>query len=233
MRIGRQTPSGIAVPLVVTRDMCRNPDPGQPGQYPFTRGIFADGYRGRPWTMRQCSGLARQRSLTRDTDSCFQWPDRIVGCARLATQAGLDPSDPMARPEIGKVGVSISNLSEMEILFRDLDLGSISTSFTINGTAAIIYAMYLACADKVGVPRSRLTGTIQNDILKEYVARGTSIFPVRPSMRLIADSILFSTKSTPRLSRSPSPARTPGMQVARRPKRLPTHWQMALRTSMS
>ena len=106
----------------------------------------------------------------------------------------------MARPEIGKVGVSLSNLSEAEILFNGLDLASISTSFTINGTAAIVYAMYLAVADKQGVPRAKLTGTIQNDILKEYVARGTWIFPVRPSMRLIADSILYSNTATPRFN---------------------------------
>jgi methylmalonyl-CoA mutase N-terminal domain/subunit len=106
----------------------------------------------------------------------------------------------MARPEIGKVGVSLFSLSEMETLFDGIDLGKISTSFTINGTAAIIYAMYVAAADKKGVPRERLTGTIQNDILKEYVARGTWIFPVRPSMRLIADSILYANQVTPRFN---------------------------------
>jgi methylmalonyl-CoA mutase, N-terminal domain len=106
----------------------------------------------------------------------------------------------MARPEIGKVGVSLSNLAEAEILFDGIDLGRISTSFTINGTAAIIYAMYLAVADNHGVAREKLTGTIQNDILKEYVARGTWIFPVRPSMRLIADTILFSNQQTPRFN---------------------------------
>jgi len=106
----------------------------------------------------------------------------------------------MARPEIGKVGVSLSNLSEMEILFDGIDLSGISTSFTINGTAAIILAMYIACADKQGVARDKLTGTIQNDILKEYVARGTWIWPVRPSLRLIADSILFGNKVTPRFN---------------------------------
>src|SRR3546814_4389225 len=111
-----------------------------------------------------------------------------------------DPVDPIAGPEIGKVGVSLSNLSEMELLFDGIDLGGISTSFTINGTAAIIYAMYVACADKQGVPRDRLTGTIQNDILKEYVARGTWIWPVRPSMRLIADTILYANQTSPRFN---------------------------------
>src|SRR3970040_531309 len=106
----------------------------------------------------------------------------------------------MARPEVGKVGVSLFSLSEMETLFAGIDLGAISTSFTINGTAAIIFAMYLAAADKQGVPRAQLPGTIQNDILKEYVARGTWIFPVRPSMRLIADSVLYANEVTPRFN---------------------------------
>jgi len=118
----------------------------------------------------------------------------------LPTQCGYDPTDPIAVAEVGKVGVSLSNLSEMEILFRDIDLSAISTSFTINGTAAIILAMYIAAADKAGVPRAALTGTIQNDILKEYVARGTWIFPVKPSMRLVADSILFANEQTPRFN---------------------------------
>ncbi|MEK7834550.1 MAG: methylmalonyl-CoA mutase family protein, partial [Pseudomonadota bacterium] len=111
-----------------------------------------------------------------------------------------DPVEPMARSEVGKVGVSLSTLEDAEVLFEGIDLARISTSFTINGTAAIIYAMYLAVADKHGVPREKLTGTIQNDILKEYVARGTWIFPVKPSLRLIADSILYSNDVTPRFN---------------------------------
>lgn len=193
--------SGIEVPVVVDQSMCRNPDPGKPGEYPFTRGIFPDGFRGRPWTMRQYSGFGTaEESNERYRFLLDQGQTGLSVALDLPTQIGLDPTDPMARPEIGKVGVSLSNLSEMEILFQNLDLSKISTSFTINGTAAIIYAMYLACADKMNVPRNKLTGTIQNDILKEYVARGTWIFPVRPSMRLIADSVLFSNKATPRFN---------------------------------
>src|SRR5262249_59562347 len=101
---------------------------------------------------------------------------------------GYAPVAPLSGPEVGKVGVSLSNLAEMEVLFDGIDLSRISTSFTINGTAAIIYAMYVACADKKGTARDKLTGTVQNDILKEYVARGTWIFPVRPSLRLVADT---------------------------------------------
>ena len=118
----------------------------------------------------------------------------------LPTQCGYDPDDVMAIGEVGKVGVSMFSLAEAETVFAGIDLSKISTSFTINGTAAIIYAMYVALADKTGVPRAALTGTIQNDILKEYVARGTWIFPVRPSMRLIADTILFSNDHTPRFN---------------------------------
>lgn len=195
------TPSGIEVPVVVTRDMVAEADPGMPGRYPFTRGIFPDGYRGRLWTMRQYSGFgAAEESNERYRFLLQQGQTGLSVALDLPTQCGLDPVDPMARPEIGKVGVSLSNLSEMEILFNGIDLGGISTSFTINGTAAMIFAMYVACADKQGVPRAKLTGTIQNDILKEYVARGTWIFPVRPSMRLIADTVLFANQVAPRFN---------------------------------
>lgn len=199
--LSSNVPSGIDVPVVVTPAMCRNPDPGTPGEYPFTRGIFSNGFRGRPWTMRQYSGFGTaEESNARYRFLLDQGQTGLSVAFDLPTQIGLDPTDAMARSEIGKVGVSLSNLSEMEILFRNLELDSVSTSFTINGTAAIIYAMYLACADKMSVPRSKLTGTIQNDILKEYVARGTWIFPVRPSMRLVADSVLFSNRVTPRFN---------------------------------
>ena len=193
------TPSGIEVPVVATRDMAE--DPGAPGVYPFTRGIFADGYRGRPWTLRQYSGFGSAEESNRRYQFLLKQGQTGLSVALdLPTQCGYDPDHPMARPEVGKVGVSIFSLSEMETLFEGIDLGAISTSFTINGTAAILYAMYLAAADKQGVPRAKLTGTIQNDILKEYVARGTWIFPVRPSMRLIADSVLYANEVTPRFN---------------------------------
>jgi methylmalonyl-CoA mutase, N-terminal domain len=196
---GAATPSGIEVPVVASRELAS--DPGAPGVYPFTRGIFADGYRGRPWTIRQYSGFgSAEASNQRYRFLLEQGQTGLSVALDLPTQCGYDPDDPMARPEVGKVGVSLFSLSEMETLFEGIDLGAISTSFTINGTAAIIYAMYLAAADKQGVPRAKLTGTIQNDILKEYVARGTWIFPVRPSMRLIADSVLYANEATPRFN---------------------------------
>ncbi|MBI3373576.1 MAG: methylmalonyl-CoA mutase [Betaproteobacteria bacterium] len=195
------TPSGIEVPVVATSDMLARADLEPPAAYPFTRGIFADGFRGRPWTIRQYSGFgSAEESNQRYKFLLKEGQTGLSVALDLPTQCGYDPDDPMARPEIGKVGVSLFSLSEMETLFEGIDLGSISTSFTINGTAAIIYAMYLAAADKQGIPRAKLTGTIQNDILKEYVARGTWIFPVPPSMRLIADSILYSNQVTPRFN---------------------------------
>ncbi|MDO8479928.1 MAG: methylmalonyl-CoA mutase family protein [Candidatus Rokubacteria bacterium] len=195
------TPSGIEVPVVATRDMLRRDDLEAPGEYPFTRGIFPDGYRGRLWTMRQYSGFGSAEESNRRYRFLLEQGQTGLSVALdLPTQCGFDPVDAMARPEVGKVGVSLSNLAEMERLFEGIDLGAISTSFTINGTAAIIYAMYVACAERRGVPRARLTGTIQNDILKEYVARGTWIFPVRPSMRLVADTVLFAQDATPRFN---------------------------------
>jgi methylmalonyl-CoA mutase, N-terminal domain len=195
------TPSGIEVPEVVTRAMAPGAELELPASYPFTRGIFEDGFRGRPWTIRQYSGFgSAEESNQRYRFLLEQGQTGLSVALDLPTQCGYDPDDAMARPEVGKVGVSLFSLSEMETLFAGIDLGAISTSFTINGTAAIIYAMYLAAADKQGVPRAKLTGTIQNDILKEYVARGTWIFPVRPSMRLIADSVLYANEETPRFN---------------------------------
>ncbi|MGE0482678.1 MAG: methylmalonyl-CoA mutase [Gammaproteobacteria bacterium] len=199
--LSQTSPAGLDVPVRAGPELVDPKHIGEPGQVPFTRGIFADGYAGRLWTIRQYSGFG----TAEDTNQRYrflldQGQTGLSVALDLPTQCGYDPVDPMARSEVGKVGVSLSNLSEMEILFDGIDLGAISTSFTINGSAAMIYAMYLATADKQGVPREKLTGTIQNDILKEYVARGTWIFPVRPSMRLIADSILYSNEVTPRFN---------------------------------
>ncbi|MBT9467484.1 methylmalonyl-CoA mutase family protein [Hydrogenophaga sp.] len=195
------SPSGIDVPVSVGPEAVQPERIGEAGVYPFTRGIFPDGFQGRLWTIRQYSGFGTAEESNERYKFLLEKGQTGLSVALdLPTQCGLDPVHPMARPEIGKVGVSLSNLSEAEILFKGLDLSKISTSFTINGTAAIIYAMYLAVADKQNVPREKLTGTIQNDILKEYVARGTWIFPVRPSMRLIADSILYSNDVSPRFN---------------------------------
>ena len=199
--LSARSAAGISVEACVGPESVNSDGIGAPGEYPYTRGIFPDGYQGRLWTIRQYSGFGTaEESNERYKFLLAQGQTGLSVALDLPTQCGLDPTHPMARPEIGKVGVSLSNLSEAEILFQGLDLARISTSFTINGTAAIIYAMYLAVADKQGVARDKLTGTIQNDILKEYVARGTWIFPVRPSMRLIADSILYSNDVSPRFN---------------------------------
>ena len=200
-RFTSESATGIEVPTSVGPGAVRDDRIGAPGAYPFTRGIFADGYNGRMWTIRQYSGFGTaEESNERYKFLLAQGQTGLSVALDLPTQCGYDPTHPMARAEIGKVGVSLSNLSEAEILFQGLDLSRISTSFTINGTAAIVYAMYLAVADKQGVPRDKLTGTIQNDILKEYVARGTWIFPVKPSMRLVADSVLYSNDVSPRFN---------------------------------
>jgi len=154
------TPSGIEVPTVATREMVGE-DPPPPGTYPFTRGIFPDGYRGRLWTIRQYSGFGSAESTNERYRFLLDHGQTGLSVALdLPTQCGYDPTDPIARSEIGKVGVSLSNLAEAEILFDGIDLSGISTSFTINGTAAIVYALYLAVADRKGVPREKLTGTI-------------------------------------------------------------------------
>lgn len=191
-----ETSSGIPLPEFLAPDGTE-----VPGQFPFTRGIFANGYRGRLWTIRQYSGFG----TAEETNERYRFlldsgTTGLSVALDLPTQCGFDPDDTMSLGEVGKVGVSMFSLAEAETVFNGIDLSKISTSFTINGTAAVIYAMYVAVADKQGVPRSALTGTIQNDILKEYVARGTWIFPVRESMRLIADTILFSNAETPRFN---------------------------------
>ncbi len=199
--LGTATPSGIEIPTVVSADMAPDRADEMPGKFPFTRGIFPTGYTGRLWTIRQYSGFG----TAEETNARYRFlldsgQTGLSVALDLPSQCGYDPTHPMARSEIGKVGVSLSNLSEAEILFKDISLETISTSFTINGTASIIYAMYLAVADKQGVSREKLTGTIQNDILKEYVARGTWIFPVKESMRLVADTIQYSVDQTPRFN---------------------------------
>ena len=168
-----RTPSGIELPLVATaRDHV--PDDSMPGEYPFTRGIFPDGFRGRMWTMRQYAGFgSAEDSNQRYKFLLDQGQTGLSVALDLPTQCGYDPIDPIARPEVGKVGVSLSNLSEMEILFDGIDLSKISTSFTINGTAAIIYAMYVACADKQGVPRATYSFRMSFWIVPVSFERGT------------------------------------------------------------
>jgi methylmalonyl-CoA mutase N-terminal domain/subunit len=161
---------------------------GLPGQYPFTRGVQPTMYRGRLWTMRQYAGFADAEESNRRYRYLLEQGQTGLSVAfDLPTQIGYDADHPLAAGEVGKVGVSICSILDMETLFRDIPLERVTTSMTINATAAILLALYVAVAKEQGADLSKLGGTIQNDILKEYVARGTYIFPPRPSMRLITD----------------------------------------------
>ena len=172
---------------------------GFPGEYPYTRGIYPNMYRGRFWTMRQYAGYSSaEESNQRYRYLLGQGQTGLSVAFDLPTQIGYDADDPIAAGEVGKVGVSISSLRDMEMLFKDIPLDKVSTSMTINSPAAILLAMYIAVAKRQGVDASKLRGTIQNDILKEYVARGTYIFPPRPSMRLITDVFQYCQTEVPR-----------------------------------
>jgi methylmalonyl-CoA mutase, N-terminal domain len=163
---------------------------GYPGQYPYTRGIHASGYRGKPWTFRQYAGFGTAEDTNERYKFLLEHGQTGLSVALdLPTQMGFDSDHPRVEQEVGRVGVAIDTLADMEVIFAGLPLDRISTSFTINGTAAILLAMYLAVCEKRGVPKEKINGTIQNDILKEYVSRGTWIYPARPSIRLIVDTI--------------------------------------------
>jgi methylmalonyl-CoA mutase, N-terminal domain len=172
---------------------------GKPGQYPFTRGVQPTMYRGRLWTMRQYAGFASAA----ETNGRFKYllaqgQTGLSVAFDLPTQMGYDADSPSAMGEVGRVGVPIGSIEDMEILTAGLPLGEVTTSMTINATAAILLAFYVAVADARGIPRDTLGGTVQNDILKEYIARGTYIYPTRASMRLVTDVFEFCAKELPR-----------------------------------
>ena len=174
-------------------------DLGRPGEYPFTRGVQPTMFRGRFWTMRQYAGFAPAA----ETNERFRYllaqgQTGLSVAFDLPTQMGYDSDAPEAEGEVGRVGVPVCSLADMEALFAGIPLGDVSTSMTINSTAAILLALYVAAAEKQGVPRASVAGTTQNDILKEYIARGTYIYPPRPSMRLVTDIFEFSARELPR-----------------------------------
>ncbi len=174
-------------------------DLGAAGRFPFTRGIHPDMYRGRLWTMRQYAGFG----TAQETNERFRYlldagQTGLSVAFDLPTQMGLDSDDPMAVGEVGRVGVAIDSLDDMDVLFGSIPLDRVSTSMTINSTAAILLALYVALADERGIARDRLSGTVQNDILKEFVARGTYIYPVEPSLRLVTDVLAFCGAEVPR-----------------------------------
>lgn len=172
---------------------------GLPGEYPYTRGIQSTMYRARHWTMRQYAGFGSAEETNKRFRYLLEQGQTGLSVAfDLPTQIGYDSDDPMARGEVGKVGVAIDTLEDMEILLDKIPLDKVSTSMTINAPAAVLLAMYIVAAEKQGVPKEKISGTIQNDILKEYIARGTYIFPPKPSMRLITDIFSYCSEQVPK-----------------------------------
>ena len=197
--------SGIKVKPVYgpedIKDLDFEEEIGQPGEYPFTRGIHPLMYRKRPWTMRQYSGFG----TAKDTNQRFKWlleqgQTALNVAFDLPTQLGLDSDDPFAEEEVGRVGMAIDTLMDLEEAFDEIPIDKISTSLTINPVASVMLAMYLVVAEKQGISWEDVRGTTQNDILKEYIGRGTWIFPVEPSSRLIGDVVEFCSKNVPRFN---------------------------------
>ncbi|MCA9678759.1 MAG: methylmalonyl-CoA mutase [Myxococcales bacterium] len=173
-------------------------DLGDPGAFPYTRGVQGSMYRGQFWTMRQYAGFGTAaESNQRYRYLLAQGGKGLSVAFDLPTQMGRDSDHPMASGEVGRVGVAIDSIEDMRVLFDDIPLGEVSTSMTINATAATLLALYVAVGDERDVPRDRLRGTIQNDVLKEYIARGTYIYPPTPSMRLITDTFTFCSRQVP------------------------------------
>jgi methylmalonyl-CoA mutase N-terminal domain/subunit len=198
-----ETSSGVEIDTVYTPEDLGNfdydRDLGYPGEYPFTRGVQANMYRGRIWTIRQYAGFGTAEETNQRYRYLLEQGQTGLSIAfDLPTQIGYDSDHPLARGEVGKVGVAIDSLRDMEILFQDIPLDKVSTSMTINATAPILLAMYIALGRKQGVEPAELNGTTQNDILKEYIARGTYIFPPRPSMQLTTDIFAYCAKQVPR-----------------------------------
>jgi len=193
------TPSGIPLPSILGPGGDDYMEKlGFPGEYPFTRGVQPSMYRGRFWTMRQYAGFASAEDSNRRYRYLLNQGQTGLSVAfDLPTQIGYDADDPLSSGEVGKVGVSISSLEDMQMLFREIPLDKVSTSMTINAPAGILLAMYIAVARRQGVEERKLRGTIQNDILKEYIARGTYIFPPVPSMRLITDIFRYAASNVP------------------------------------
>jgi len=192
------TTSGIPIERVYGPDGTDGPRES-PGEWPFTRGVYPDMYRGRRWTMRQYAGFG----TAQETNERFRYlldsgQTGLSVAFDLPTQMGLDSDDELAAGEVGRVGVAIDTLDDMATLFDAIPLERVSTSMTINATAAILLGLYVALADERGIERGRLSGTVQNDILKEFTSRGTYIYPVEPSLRLVTDLIAFCADEVPR-----------------------------------
>src|SRR5580765_3422026 len=194
----RETDSGIEVKPVYTADDAAGLELELPGEFPFTRGPYPDMYRGRPWTIRQYAGFGSAE----ETNARFRYllergQTGLSTAFDLPTQLGLDSDDPRAAGEVGRTGVAIDSIADMELLFDGIPLGEVSTSMTINAPAALLLLLYELVAEAQGIPGERLRGTVQNDILKEYIARGNYIFPPRASMRLTTDLFAYCAERLP------------------------------------
>ncbi len=197
-----RTDSGIPLQPVYRSSDLDGWDPdarlGEPGQYPYTRGIYPDMYRGRLWTMRQYAGFGSAESTNERFRFLLAAGQTGLSCAfDLPTQMGYDSDHPLAGGEVGKVGVAIDSIEDMRLLLADLPLDKVTTSMTINATAAILLLLYQLVAEESGVPSQSLGGTVQNDVLKEYIARGTYIYPPRPSMRIVTDIFAYCSEHLP------------------------------------
>jgi methylmalonyl-CoA mutase N-terminal domain/subunit len=194
-----KTPSGIPIKPLYTAADADDVETGAPGEFPFTRGVYPTMYRGRLWTMRQYAGFGTAEETNERYRYLLEHGQTGLSVAfDLPTQMGYDADHAMASGEVGRVGVAISSIDDMRTLFDSIPQDQVSVSMTINATAAILLAFYVAVADERGIARSQLAGTLQNDILKEYIARGTYIFPVDPSLRLVTDVFSFCADQVPK-----------------------------------
>src|SRR5438874_13145415 len=198
-----KTISGLAVERLYTEDNIQQDEfaahPGFPGEFPYTRGIYPTMYRSRLWTMRQYAGFGTAAESNKRYRYLLSKGQAGLSVAfDLPTQIGLDSDHALAAGEVGKVGVAIDSIEDMQTLFDGIPLENVSTSMTINATAAILLCLYVAVAKKQGAPLDKLAGTIQNDVLKEYIARGTYIYPVRPAMRIVTDIFAWCKDELPR-----------------------------------
>jgi methylmalonyl-CoA mutase N-terminal domain/subunit len=203
MTMTRESESGLPIEPVYGPDVLEGFDPseklGTPGEFPFTRGVYPSMYTGRPWTMRQYAGFGTARESNERYHRLIEAGTTGLSVAfDLPTQMGYDSDDPIAHGEVGKVGVAIDSIDDMRLLFDGIPLDQVSTSMTINAPAALLLLLYQLVGEEQGVDPAKLTGTVQNDVLKEYIARGTYIFPPKPSLRLVADSFAYCRAEIPK-----------------------------------
>ncbi len=199
----KKTTSDIEIPVSITPDdiASTNDNPTHPGEFPYTRGVYPNMYRGRFWTMRQYAGFGTAAESNKRYKYLLEQGQTGLSVAfDLATQIGYDSDNPMAKGEVGRTGVAIDSLEDMETLFDGIPLDKVSTSMTINSTSVILLALYIAAGKRQGVSQEELMGTIQNDILKEFIARGTYIYPPAPSMRIITDIFAYAKENLPKFN---------------------------------